>query len=171
MCMCVIVYLLCKFLVVVSYMFSLAFRQRASGPSVVCEGSDVTLQCVIVFISADNTAFTLSSLWITTDFILATALPNHRRMFNPTTLASTDLVITNVTLEDDNTVYICTTPNLDITSSVVLNVIGNMCKCEHSYYCWDECTFSTFKVKMNECLNDLFHSFCEDLFSLIRFEN
>ena len=34
---------------------SLAFRQRATGPSSVCEGSDVTLQCVVVFISADNT--------------------------------------------------------------------------------------------------------------------
>ena len=110
-------------------MFSLVFSQRATGPSVVCEGSDVTLQCVIVCIKADNTAFTLSSLWITADLIPATILPNHRMVFNSTTQASTDLVITNVTLEDDNTVYICTTPNLDITSSVVLNVIGNMCKC------------------------------------------
>ena len=127
--MYVIVYLLCKFLLVVSYMFSLAFSQRATGPSVVCKGSDVTLQCVIVFTRTDNTVFTLSSLWITADFIPATTLPNHRLVFNSTTQASTDLVINNVTLEDDNTVYICIAPNLVITSSVVLNVTGNMCKC------------------------------------------
>ena len=171
--MCVIVYLLCNFLVVVSCMFYLALRQRATGPSVVCEGSNVTLQCVIVFISADNTASTISSLW-TRDGILAVTLPNHSQVFNTTIARATNLVITNVTLEDDNTVYICNSPDFSITSSVVLNVTGNMCKCEHSYYCWDECTFSIFKVKMNECLNDLFHSFCEDLFSLItenRLEN
>ena len=34
---------------------SLAFRQRATGPSRVCEGSDVTLQCVIVINNPDNT--------------------------------------------------------------------------------------------------------------------
>ena len=175
MCMCVIVYLLCKFLLVVSYMFSLAFIQRATGPSVVCKGSDVTLQCVIVFISANNVITTQPPMWIrAADRMIAVFLPNHNLVFNFTTRVYTKLVITNVTLEDDNTVYICTTPNLDITSSVVLNVIGNMCKCGHSCYCWDECTFSTFKVKMNECSNDLFHSFCEDLFSLIiksRLEN
>ena len=143
-------------------MFSLAFSQRATGPSVVCEGSDVTLQCVIVFIRADNTASTSSSLWIKAPNVQATTLPNHRQVFNSATGVATNLVITNVTLEDDNNVYICRSPDLSITSSVVLNVIGgNMCKCENSYYCWDEC------VKMNECSNDLFHSFCEDLFSLI----
>ena len=154
-------------------MFSLAFSQRATGPSVVCEGSDVTLQCVIVFINADNATYALSSLW-SRDLILATTLPNHSQVFNSTIGVATNLVITNVTLEDDNNVYICSNPDLSVTSSVVLNVTGNMCKCEHRYYCWDECTFSTFKVKMNECSNDLFHLFCEDLFSLItenRLEN
>ena len=142
-------------------MFSLAFIQRATGPSVVCEGSDVTLQCMIVFINADNVTYALPSLW-SRDLVLATTLPNHSQVYNSTIGVATNLVITNVTLEDDNNVYICSSPDLSITSGVVLNVIGgNICKSEHSYYCWDECTFSTFKVKMNECSNDLFHSFCE----------
>ena len=33
---------------------TIVFSQPATGPSSVCEGSDVTLQCVVVFISADN---------------------------------------------------------------------------------------------------------------------
>ena len=83
-------------------MFSLAFSQRATGASVVCEGSDVTLQCVIVLISADNTTFTSSSLWIKAPNVQATTLPNHRYVFNSATGVATNLVITNVTLEDDD---------------------------------------------------------------------
>ena len=112
---------------------SLAFRQRATGPSSVCEGSDVTLQCVVVFISADNTTTVQSSVWtIAPDRTLATSLPNHNIVFNSTTGGFTDLVITNVALEDDNTVYNCDDTGATITSSVVLNVTGNMCTCEHS---------------------------------------
>ena len=115
-------------------MFSLAFSQPATGPSSVCEGSDVTLRCMIVFISANNITVAQSSSWtIAPDGILATTLPNHRQVFNSTTGTFTGLVITNVTLEDDNTVYKCTDIIATITSSVVLNVTGNMCKCEHNY--------------------------------------
>ena len=39
-------------------------------------------------------------------------------------------MITNVTLEDDNAEYICTATGATITSSVMLNVIGNMHTCE-----------------------------------------
>ena len=115
---------------------SLAFGQRATGPSRVCEGSDVTLQCVIVFIIADNITTVQSTVWtIAPDGTLATLLPNHRVVFNSTTGVFTDLVITNVTLEDDNTVFTCSAIGATITSSVVLNVTGNMCTLtrEHSY--------------------------------------
>ena len=112
-------------------MFFLAFIQPATSPSRVCEGSDVTLQCVIiVFISADNTTTVQSTVWtIAPEGIIATTLPNHRLVFNSTTGAFTDLVITNVTLEDDNTVYNCGAAGATITSSVVLNVTGNLCIC------------------------------------------
>ena len=114
--------LLCRFYV---YVFCLAFRQRATGPSSVCEGNDVTLQCLIVLIIADNT-IVQSSLWTRAPHeTLATTLPNHRVVRNANTGALSDLVITNVTLEDDNTVYTCANGNGAITSSVVLNVTGN----------------------------------------------
>ena len=105
-----------------------AFSQPATGPSSVCEGSDVTLQCVIVINNPDNTTTVQSSVWtVAPDGILATTLPNHRVVFNSTTGGFTDLVITNVTLEDNNTVYSCTSTGAIITSSVVLNVTGNNC--------------------------------------------
>ena len=114
-------------------MFSLAFIQRATGPSSVCEGSDVTLQCMIIFINTNNMTTVQSSSWTRApDGLLATTLPNHRQVISSTGV-STNLVITNVTLEDDNTVYNCADSSNTITSSVVLNVTGNMCKCEHNY--------------------------------------
>ena len=106
---------------------TVAFFQPATGPSSVCEGSDVTLQCVIVFISADNSTVTVqANVWtVAPDGILAATLPNHRTARSSTTGLITDLVITNVILEDDNTVYSCSAGGTTITSSVVLNVTGN----------------------------------------------
>ena len=111
-------------------MFSLAFRQEATGPSSVCEGSDVTLYCVIVLTNPDNTIAVQSSVW-EKDGMSVFTLSNHNVIFNSTTGAFTDLVITNVRLEDDNTVYTCTATGSTITSSVMLNVIGMyiMCTC------------------------------------------
>ena len=117
-------------------MFSLAFSQPATGPSSVCEGSDVTLQCVVVLNNPDNTVTVQPTVWsrnINGMITPVTTIPNHRVVFNSTTGVFTDLVITNVTLEDDNTEYTCTATGATITSNVVLNVIGNMHTCEHSY--------------------------------------
>ena len=107
----------------------IAFSQRAAGPSSVCEGNDVTLQCVIV-INPGNTV--QSSVWSRDGMPVQVinssglfTLPNHNQVFNSTTGGFTDLVITNVTLEDDNTVYSCSATGAPITSNVVLNVIGN----------------------------------------------
>ena len=117
--------------------FSLAFTQPATGPSSVCEGSDVTLLCVIVLNNPDNTVTVQPTVWsrningMVTAISTQTPIPNHRVMFNSTTGGFTDLVITNVTLEDDNSVYSCTTVGANIVSSVVLNVTGNM----HTYEC------------------------------------
>ena len=103
-------------------MHSSAFSQPATGPSSVCEGSDVTLQCRVVFNDQPR-----DSEWyrngapvrVGRDFI-----PNHNVVVNSTTRVRTDLVITDVTLEDDNTVYTCNSTDDSITSSVVLNVSG-----------------------------------------------
>ena len=51
-------------------------------------------------------------------------LTNHRIVFNSTYNANTDLVITNVGPEDNNTEYNCTIENSDISSSIVLNMTG-----------------------------------------------
>ena len=109
---------------------NLAFSQPATGPSSVCEGSDVTLQCVIIQTNPDNTTFVTNTVWSRNgtsvqlpDFSF---IPNHHTVFNSTTGAFTDLVITNVALEDDNAVYTCIAFGATITSSLVLNVTGNI---------------------------------------------
>ena len=108
------------------YVLLLAFTQPATGPSKVCEGSDVILECVVVFISTDNITTVRDSVWtIAPDGILATSLPNHRQVINSTTGVVSDLLITNVTLENNNTVYNCADTGTTMTTSVVLNVTGN----------------------------------------------
>ena len=91
------------------------------------------LQCVIVLNNPDTTTIVQSTVWsrnISGIVTPITRLPNHRVVFNSTTGAFTDLVITNVTLEDNDAVYTCTSIGATITSSVVLNVTGNMHTCE-----------------------------------------
>ena len=104
-------------------MFSIAFRQEATGPSSVCEGSNVTLQCVIIFTSSGGTVTVQTTEW-SRNGMSATDIPNHNQLNDPDTGVLSDLVITNIRLEDDNTVYTCTASGSGITSSVMLNVIG-----------------------------------------------
>ena len=102
----------------------IAFSQPATGPSSVCEGSDVTLQCRIVF-----NDFPRDSIWYRNGTLVVVGsnfIPNHIVITNSTTGALTDLVISNVTLEDDNIVYTCNSTGDSITSSVVLNVSGKL---------------------------------------------
>ena len=113
------------------YVFCLAFIQPATGPSSVCEGSDVTLQCVIVIINPDNTTTVQPIVWSrdgmsveVTNTSGSFLLPNHNPIFNSTTGGFTDLVITNITLDDNNTPYTCTATATPMTSSIVLNVTG-----------------------------------------------
>ena len=108
----------------------LAFSQPATVPSSICEGSNVTLQCRVVF--NDNPR---ESVWYRNGATVRLGhdffIPNHIVIFNSTIGVRTDLIVTNVILEDDNTVYTCNSSDDSITSSVVLNVIG---KCMHCGY-------------------------------------
>jgi len=107
----------CYFLIFYS---NAALSQPATGPSITCQGSNVTLQCVILRNGAP-----VDLQWRRNGTIVDDdALANHRIVFNPSYNANTDLVITNVSLEDDNTEYECSTPNTNITSSIMLNVTG-----------------------------------------------
>ena len=102
--------------------YSSAFSQPATGPSSVCEGSDVTLQCRIVF-----NGNAVESVWYRNGTPVRVGnnfIPNHNQILNSTTGVLTDLVITDVTLGDDNAVYTCNSTGDSITSSVVLNVLG-----------------------------------------------
>jgi len=98
-----------------------ALSQPVTGPSITCQGSDVTLQCVIL-----RNGVPVDLTWRRNGTIVdPNVLTNHQFVFSSTYNANTDLVITNVLLEDDNTEYECTTPSSGITSSLVLNVTGN----------------------------------------------
>ena len=113
---CYIAYLL---LLLVTMMTALS--QPATGPSIACQGSDVTLQCVIL-----RNGVPVDPVWRRNGTLIDTnVLTNHPIVFNSAYNANTDLVITNVSLEDDNTVYECTAGYIVITSSIVLSVTGN----------------------------------------------
>ena len=105
--------------------YTSAFSQPATGPSSVCEGSDVTLQCRVVFNDDPR-----DSVWYRNGILVRVGnnfIPNHNQIQNSSTGLFTDLVITDVTLEDDNIVYTCSSSDNSITSSVVLNVLGKLC--------------------------------------------
>ena len=92
----------------------------------------MTLQCRIVF--NDNA---VESVWFRNGTSVRMGndhIPNHNQTLNSTTGVFTDLVITDVTLEDDNTVYTCTNSGDSITSSVVLNVLGKLYACTYCEY-------------------------------------
>ena len=106
--------------------YSLAFSQPATGPSSVCEGSDVTLQCRVVFNGNPQ-----SAVWYRIGMPVRVGgndfIPNHNQILNSATGSLTDLVITDVTLDNNNIVYTCNSTDGSITSSVVLNVLGKLC--------------------------------------------
>ena len=116
---------------------TLAFIQRATGPSSVCEGSNVTLQCVIIQTNPDNRTFVQNTVWTRNGMPVElpnnSFIPNHSTVFNSTIGGVTDLVITDVRLDDDNTVYTCSAASTAISSSVVLNVTGNEHRCKHVF--------------------------------------
>ena len=97
-----------------------ALSQPVTGPSITCQGSDVTLQCVIL-----RNGVAVDPDWKRNGTFIDLNDPNHRFVFNSIYNANTDLMITNVGLDDDNSEYECTASNSDITSSIVLNVTGN----------------------------------------------
>ena len=82
----------------------------------------MTLQCAVIFTSPDNTTSVQVATW-ERDGIGANTIPNHNVVF---TGGDTNLEITNVRLENDSTVYTCRSGDNSITSSVVLNVTGNV---------------------------------------------
>ena len=106
----------------------------AIGPSKACQGSDVTLQCVIL-----RNGVAVDIIWRRNKTVVDTnVLINHRFVFNSTYNANTDLLISDVGLVDDSTEYQCTVANSNITSSTILNVTGQSVLvriCNSSNFC------------------------------------
>ena len=107
-------YVLIEFILFLMYV---ALKQTATGPSIICSGSDITLRCVILLNGRSEPA-----VWMRNG---STIVPsNHQSVYNPTVGAFTDLLITNVGLNDDNTEYQCTAIGSNINSSLLLDVTG-----------------------------------------------
>ena len=99
--------------------FVLALHKPATGHSITCQGSDVTLQCVIL-----RNGVPVDPVWRRNGTIVDTnVFTNHQFVFNSTTNVN-DLVITNVGPEDNSIEYECSVPLSNITSTVILNVTG-----------------------------------------------
>ena len=81
----------------------------------------MTLQCVI-----ERNEIPLEPIWRRNGTFVDTTVTNHQFVFNSTTNVN-DLVISNVTLEDEGVKYECSNQNRNINSSIVLNVTGQQC--------------------------------------------
>ena len=108
----------------------------------------MTLQCRILFNDQQR-----DSVWFRNGTPVRVGnnfIPNHNQILNSTTGVLTDLVITDVTLEDDNTVYTCNSTGDSITSSVVLSVSGKFYACTYCDYILSDMTKCTFPLKVND---------------------
>ena len=101
----------------------------AVGSSIVCVGSIQTFNCTVeVFISADVGFTRVSAIWSRNGSIITDSTPRHTllRTQDGQRQVITGLMVNDTTLDDDGTVYTCTSDGAsdDFTSTVILNVGG-----------------------------------------------
>jgi len=86
-----------------------------------CQGDSITLRCRAVF-----SGFPTVSSWNRNDTLVDAQnnTPNHFIQFNSDGQGLTDLIITNIGLEDNNTLYTCFSDNIPNNASVLLVVEG-----------------------------------------------
>ena len=95
-------------------------NQSATAPSVICQGSDVTLRCVIL-----RNGRVVDLNWRRNGMLLdPNTDPDYVADFNNAFNANTDLTIINIQLNDDNSQYTCSDALNNVNSTVVLNVTG-----------------------------------------------
>ena len=95
-------------------------NQSATAPSVICQGSDVTLRCVIL-----RNGQAVDVDWRRNGMLLDPSTdPDYVTGFNNMFNAITDLTIINIPLNDDNSQYTCSDSQNNVNSTVVLNVTG-----------------------------------------------
>ena len=102
-------------------------NQSATVPSIICQGSDVTLQCVIL-----RNGQPVDVDWRRNGTLLDPSNdPNYHIPFNNAFNALTDLVIIDIPLSYDNSQYTCSDGLNIVSSTVVLNVIGVFIICTY----------------------------------------
>ena len=100
------------------YFLTLEF-QSITAPNTICQGSNVTIQCVIL-----RNGVALDTIWQRNGVPVIIDDTNYDLLFNDTFNADTDFLIINITSEDDNTEYMCSNAGNNIVGLVVLNVTG-----------------------------------------------
>ena len=96
-----------------------------------CVGSSQTFNCIVKVFISGGIGFAISgTIWSRDGDIVNDSTPHHAllRTHNGYGLVVTGLLVDNTTLDDDGTVYSCTTYGApdDFISNVTLNVVGGM---------------------------------------------
>ena len=101
------------------------FIQLATGPSILCAGNIAIFNCTIAVV---NTNVIVDSLWRRNGAIITDTTPGYTLLHTGEPSQITGLMVDNTTLDDDGTVYTCTSegaPN-DFISTAILNVTGGI---------------------------------------------
>ena len=94
---------------------------RVTAPSLICQGSDVTLSCVVL-----RNGQAVDVQWRRNGVIIDVDSANYDIVINATLNAITGLVIIDIPLDDNNTEYSCSDAGGNINSAVTLNVTGTV---------------------------------------------
>ena len=113
-----------------SYILLIELGQRVTAPSLICQGSDVTLSCVIL-----RNGQAVDIQWRRNGMIIDFDDANYDIVINATLNAITGLVIMDIPLDDNNTEYSCSDAGGNINSAVTLNVTGTVIRYACHYIC------------------------------------
>ena len=103
------------------------FIQPATGPLMLCAGDSAIFNCTTaVFNSRGFGYFVVDSLWRRNGVIITDTTPGHTLLHTGEPSQITGLMVDNTTLDDDGTVYTCTSEGApkDFVRTAILNVTG-----------------------------------------------
>ena len=102
-------------------LLSVNITQPATDVVNVCQGDSVTLRCRAIFRDVP-----VLGSWNRNDTLVSAQnnTPNHFIQFNSNGQGLTDLIITDIGLEDNNTLYTCLHSSIPNNDSVLLVVEG-----------------------------------------------
>ena len=109
-----------------NYIF-LAFDPPAPSSKIIPLGSDLILYCPIILYSPSSTWNSNGSQIVVTNSTEMENSSSYDIVFNQTTGAFSDLIITNAWLELDNALFSCGNIGTNIIYSVEITVQGNIC--------------------------------------------